>query len=88
MTPAEGEPNLIMPRTLGSGPVRIGDLISIDGAGAYCSSMSAKNYNSFPEAPEVLIRSKSNEVVLIRRKQTMEQLVANEIPLDNISSSK
>jgi diaminopimelate decarboxylase len=25
----------------------------IEGSGAYCSSMSTKNYNSFPEAPEV-----------------------------------
>jgi len=33
----------------------IGDLCIIDGTGAYCSSMSAKNYNSFPEAAEVLL---------------------------------
>ena len=66
MTPAAGEPNVIEPRLL-SGPVRIGDLVCIDGSGAYCSSMSAKNYNSFPEAPEVLIRSKTNKIDLIRR---------------------
>lgn len=66
MTPAYGEPNLIEPRFL-LGPVQIGDLIAVDGAGAYCSSMSAKNYNSFPEAPEVVIRSKSNRVDVIRR---------------------
>ena len=45
---------------------RIGDLISIEGAGAYCSGMSTKNYNSFPEAPEVLIDT-DGEIHLIRR---------------------
>lgn len=38
------------------------------GAGAYCSSMSAKNYNSYPEAPEVLVDN-VGELHLIRRKQ-------------------
>jgi diaminopimelate decarboxylase len=33
----------------------IGDFIAVDGSGAYCSSMNTKNYNSFPEAPEVMI---------------------------------
>ena len=37
--------------------VAIGDLISIEGSGAYCSGMSTKNYNSYPEAPEVIIDS-------------------------------
>lgn len=44
----------------------IGNLVSIEGAGAYCGSMSAKNYNSFPEAAEVLIDRKGN-LHLIRR---------------------
>ena len=66
LTPAPGEPNVIEPQEL-SGPVRIRDLVCVDGAGAYCSSMSAKNYNSFPEAPEVLIRSGSHQIDLIRR---------------------
>lgn len=44
----------------------IGDLISVEGAGAYCSGMSTKNYNSFPEAPEVMIASDGN-LHLIRR---------------------
>ena len=66
MSPADGEPNIISPRTL-KGPLHLGDLVSVDGAGAYCSSMSAKNYNSFPEAPEVLLRSRSKKVELIRR---------------------
>ena len=42
------------PRALG-GEAQDGDLLVIEGAGAYCSSMCTKNYNSFPEAPEVML---------------------------------
>lgn len=59
---------------------QINDLLLVGGAGAYCSSMSAKNYNSFPEAPEVLIRE-NLDLVLIRRKQTVKQIIQNEISL-------
>lgn len=58
-----------------------GDLCVIEGTGAYCAAMSAKNYNSFPEAPEVLLRE-NGELTLIRRRQTLEQLVQNEVALD------
>ena len=34
---------------------QIGDLVTIEGSGAYCSGMSTKNYNSFPEVPEVIL---------------------------------
>lgn len=57
-------------------PVR-GDLCVIDGAGAYCAAMTTKNYNSFPEAPEVLLQSDGTPR-LIRRRQTLDQLLANE----------
>ena len=40
------------PRFLGE--AREGDLLVVGGSGAYCSGMAAKNYNSFPEAAEVL----------------------------------
>jgi diaminopimelate decarboxylase len=59
----------------------IGDLVVMEGCGAYCSSMSTKNYNSYPEAPEVLIK-KSGEIVLIRKKQELKQIFANEIPVE------
>jgi diaminopimelate decarboxylase len=36
--------------------IQIGDFAILKGTGAYCSAMSLKNYNSFPEAAEVLIR--------------------------------
>jgi diaminopimelate decarboxylase len=56
----------------------IGDFVVIEGAGAYCSSMCTKNYNSFPELAEVLITT-SGEFKLIRRQQTFEQMLANEL---------
>ncbi len=62
---APGQSEVLQSRKLPAS-VAIGDLVSIEGAGAYCASMSAKNYNSFPEAPEVLICS-DGEILLIKR---------------------
>jgi diaminopimelate decarboxylase len=39
--------------------------------------MSTKNYNSFPEAPEAM-RDLSGGLHLIRARQTLEQMLANE----------
>ena len=55
----------------------IGDAVVIEGAGAYCSAMAAKNYNSFPEAPEVLI-DRDGATRTIRERQTADQITANE----------
>ncbi len=78
LTPSPDDPEALAPRRL---PViRTGDLIVIDGTGAYCASMPAKNYNSFPEAPEVMIRE-NGDLNLIRRRQTLDQLLQNEVPL-------
>jgi diaminopimelate decarboxylase len=55
-----------------------GDLFAIGGAGAYCSSMSSKNYNSFPEAAEVLLMN-DGSTKLIRRRQSLEQIFQNEV---------
>jgi diaminopimelate decarboxylase len=74
---APGEPETLLPRLLKK--AFIGDLIAVDGSGAYCSSMNTKNYNSFPECPEVMLGT-DGKVHLIRRRQTMEQMLANEIP--------
>ena len=76
MTPAPGDPESLAPRSLNT-PTP-GDAILIGGAGAYCSGLAGKNYNSFPEAPEVLI-DRSGEPKLIRSRQTLDQLVSNEI---------
>ena len=47
-------------------------MVSIQGAGAYCSSMSLKNYNSFPEASEVLVLEDGVTFKVIRKRQTLE----------------
>jgi diaminopimelate decarboxylase len=76
LTPAPGNPEALQPRLLPE--TRIGDLVALGGAGAYCSSMAAKNYNSFPEAAEVMI-SENGSVELIRKRQTLDQIVQNEV---------
>lgn len=75
ITCAPGEAETLSPRALPA--VTRGDLAVIGGAGAYCAAMSAKNYNSFPEAPEVLLAT-DGAIHLIRRRQTLDQMLANE----------
>jgi len=78
LTPAAGDPELLATRSL---PVcRIGDLCVIDGAGAYCAAMSTKHYNSYPEAAEVMLDAAKVPHV-IRRRQTLEDIWANEVAL-------
>jgi len=76
LTPAPSDPEALAPRNLIRG--EIGDFCVIEGAGAYCSSMSAKNYNSFPEAAEVL-RREDGRLALIRKRQTFDQIIENEV---------
>ena len=54
----------------------VGDFLILEIAGAYGAAMSS-NYNSKFLAPEVLIEN--GEPRLIRRKQSFEHLIANEI---------
>ena len=77
VTPAPDEPETLLSRNLG-GPVAVGDLVVVEGSGAYCSSMATKNYNSFPEAPEVML-DEAGESHLIRRKQPLVEIWANEV---------
>lgn len=56
----------------------MGDIVIIGGTGAYCSSMAPFNYNSHVQAPEVLL-TEGGSLKLIRRRQTLEQIVENEI---------
>lgn len=55
----------------------IGDLLVIEGTGAYCSSMSTKNYNSFPELEELMVLC-DGTIKVIKKKQTIEQMIQNE----------
>jgi len=56
----------------------LGDFVVIGGAGAYCSSMSPMNYNSHTQIPEVLLQG-DGSLKEIRKRQTLEQILANEI---------
>lgn len=76
LTPSPDDPEKLSPRTLPKS--NIGDLMVIDGTGAYCSSMTAKNYNSFPEAAEVIIRT-DGDLALIRKRQKLESIWENEV---------
>lgn len=80
LTPAPGSPDGLQPRLLPE--TRIGDLLVVGGAGAYCSSMAAKNYNSFPEAAEVML-CKNGSVALIRKRETLDQIIQNEVTADH-----
>lgn len=55
----------------------IGDMLVIDGVGSYNASMAMKNYNSFPESAELLLR-KSGEIVEMRARQRLEDIWRNE----------
>jgi len=80
LTPAPDQPEVLQARTLPS--PEIGDPCVIDGAGAYCSAMPAKNYNSFPEIPEILLRA-NGDAQVIRQRQNLSQILQNEVPLQD-----
>jgi hypothetical protein len=54
-----------------------GDLLAILSAGAYGMAMSS-NYNSRPRAAEIMVDGK--EARLIRKRETIAELMANELP--------
>ena len=74
---APGDPEGLQERTLKK--ANIGDFVSIEGSGAYCAGMATKNYNSFPEAAEVMLDLNGNPHI-IRKRQSLDQIIQNEIP--------
>jgi diaminopimelate decarboxylase len=69
----QGEGGVVEDRAL---PVpQVGDLLVVHDTGAYGASMSS-NYNTRPLIPEVLVEK--GEPRLIRRKQTVAELIALE----------
>ena len=76
LTPAPGDPEALAPRWVPR--PRIGDLVVVGGAGAYCAGMSTTNYNSYPQAPEVMLEP-DGSLRLLRRRQDSEQIWANEV---------
>src|SRR5262245_1606298 len=71
LTPAPGDPEALAPRWVPQ--PRIGDLVVVGGAGAYCAAMSTINYNSYPQAPEVMLEP-NGDLRLLRRRQSLEQV--------------
>ena len=80
MTCEKANPDKVEPINLPSN-TEIGDFCVIKGVGAYCSSMSLKNYNSFPESAEVMVVAKSHEIKVIRKRQDYESIMENEVTL-------
>src|SRR5262249_17125886 len=76
LTPAPGDPEALAPRLVPR--PAIGDLVVIGGAGAYRAAMAPLTSNSHPQAPEVM-RELDGSLRLVRRRQTLEQLLANEV---------
>ena len=76
LTPAPGDPEALAPRRVPQ--PQIGDLVIVGGAGAYCAGMATINYNSYPQAPEVMLEA-DGSFRLLRRRQLLEQIWANEV---------
>jgi diaminopimelate decarboxylase len=76
LTPAPGDPEALMPRWVPR--PQIGDLVVVGGAGAYCAGMATINYNSYPQAPEVML-APDGALTLLRRRQQPEQVWQNEV---------
>lgn len=67
---------VIEPRSLKK--TSIWDMLVIDGVGAYNSAMAIKNYNSFPESWELLLKE-NGEIVEIRARQEIHDIWKNEV---------
>ena len=76
LTPAPGDPEALAPRRVPR--PQIGDIVVVGGAGAYCAGMATINYNSYPQAPEVMLESDGTFREL-RRRQRLEQVWTNEV---------
>lgn len=75
-TPEIGDPEGLKNRSLNK--ANIWDILVIDWTWAYCSSMSIKNYNSYPTAWELLIKE-NWDIVEIKMKEKLEDIWRNEI---------
>ena len=72
----QGDGGVVLPRDLPA--AQVGDLLVIHDTGAYGASMSS-NYNTRPLVAEVLVDG--DQARLIRRRQTVDELLALEIGL-------
>ncbi|MHB8575379.1 MAG: diaminopimelate decarboxylase [Dehalococcoidia bacterium] len=84
LTPAPGDAEALAPRRVV--PPQIGDIVVVGGAGAYCAAMSTINYNSYPQAPEVMLET-DGSLSLLRRRQDPEQVWQNEVVEPSLSAA-
>ncbi len=63
--------------TLKLNTANIGDLVIIEGTGAYCASMSLKNYNSFPTTPQLLLDN--GQFKIIQHPQALKDMLSTEL---------
>jgi len=75
---APGDPETLAARTMLK--AERGDLLVVEGAGAYCAAMSTKHYNSFPEAPELVLDA-AGALHVVRVRQPPADVYQNELPL-------
>jgi len=76
LTPSPGNPEEICPRVLQK--AHIGDPMVVEWAGAYCASMSARNYNSYPAIAELLVKE-DGDIVVIKKHEELPEVWRNEI---------
>jgi diaminopimelate decarboxylase len=76
LTPAPSDPEGLAPRSLPRPSP--GDLLVVGAAGAYCAGMSARNYNSIPGAPELLV-SADGGLTPLRHRQSFEDILRDEV---------
>jgi diaminopimelate decarboxylase len=76
LTPVPGDPEALAPRRVPH--PRIGDLVLVGGAGAYCAAMATINYNSYPQAPEAMLEP-DGSLRLLRRRQEPAEVWATEV---------
>jgi diaminopimelate decarboxylase len=80
LTPSPKNSETPLPRRM---PVlTFGDIVAIEGVGAYCSSMNLGGYNSYPSPCEVLYKTDST-FELLKRSRTLDDLLAPEMDLQN-----
>lgn len=78
-TPIPGNSEDFAPQTLSRS--EIGDYVVVERVGGYAASMCLKNFNSYPESAEML-RLAPNNYILIRRRQTFDQIIQNEAQIN------
>jgi len=64
--------------------IKEGDVLAFKNAGAYCSTM-ASNYNSRFRPAEVMVHE--GETHLIRRRETMDDLIRNQVEIPELEKS-